>query len=245
MFNVFGGHAPLQDLQADWLIRETPQCQGDFSSQGDSTCMTELLEAGGSSMNEDLQADWLIRGLYTRRNPSKLQEVETLLKKYEASDKIAFYKRVCQKYGDAPVVFASERREQRAVELIRDLYMRRSPAKAREVDELLKQYKGSREKFYQRVCAKYGEKPVDLAVDVESCSSSSSTACTRTPSTSDSSKKCTLCNSAYTGFGQVCFHCRKRGSRGSAQQCQQCEEYFQGFGNACHDCRELGEELMG
>merc|ERR1719343_859557 len=112
-------------------------------------------------MSEMLQAEWLICNVYTRKNPSKLGEVKCLLKKYAASHKIRFYKAVCEKYGETPMEFESERRERRAAELVRDLYMRMNPMAVQQVEKLLEQCTGSREKFYRRVCAKYGEKPVD------------------------------------------------------------------------------------
>lgn len=45
----------------------------------------------------------LIRGVYERRNPTKLAEFESVMKKYAGSE-AEVYKHVCQKYGETPVL---------------------------------------------------------------------------------------------------------------------------------------------
>merc|ERR1719221_1412759 len=208
--------------------------------------MADFIKAGGKSMSEELQAEWLICNLYARKSPSKLREVQSILEKYAASRKVRFYKVVCEKYGETPMEFASERRERRAAELVRDLYMRMNPMAVQQVEKLLEQCTGSREKFYRRVCAKYGEKPVDLAAEQEAHDAmfgAMSNGSTRAPSSSSESrgKQCSMCHSVFSGFGSVCSGCRKRGSQGSAQQCSICSEYFQGFGDTCPDCKVNAE----
>merc|ERR1712113_1180429 len=96
-------------------------------------------------------------------------------------------------------------------------YLRMNPMAYQEVEKLLQQCTGSREKFYRRVCERYGEKPVDLAAEQEAhdaMSGAMSNASTRAPSPSSESrgKQCSLCHSVYSGFGSVCFRCRKRGA---------------------------------
>merc|ERR1719410_1372424 len=115
---------------------------------------------------------------------------------------------------------------------------------SQEVDELLNQRKGSTEKFRQRVCTSYGETHLGLARRQraqDAMSGAMSNASTRalSPSSESPGKQCSLCHSAYSGFGSVCFRCRKQGSRGSAKQCASCSNYFHGFGDTCHDCKVL------
>jgi len=47
----------------------------------------------------------LIKGVYERRNPSKLGELDALFSKYKGSE-LDVYRHVCQKYGETPVTFS-------------------------------------------------------------------------------------------------------------------------------------------
>mmetsp|Transcript_54590 Transcript_54590/g.90353 ORF Transcript_54590/g.90353 Transcript_54590/m.90353 type:complete len:436 (+) Transcript_54590:17-1324(+) len=55
----------------------------------------------GAASAEQLRA--LVRGVYERRNPAKLSELEGLFKKYAGSE-MEVYTHVCQKYGETPQI---------------------------------------------------------------------------------------------------------------------------------------------
>ena len=45
----------------------------------------------------------LVKGVYSRKNPAKLDELDDLLKKYEGAE-LDMYERVCKKYGERPQI---------------------------------------------------------------------------------------------------------------------------------------------
>merc|ERR1719296_736646 len=49
-------------------------------------------------------------------------------------------------------------------------------------------------------------------------------------------KECSLCASAFHGYGDACGACRRMGAAGSSRQCSRCACYFQGFGSTCTEC---------
>lgn len=51
---------------------------------------------------------------------------------------------------------------ERLLELIRDVYRRRNPAKLMDLSALLRKWKGREVEMYEQICAKYGEEPQDL-----------------------------------------------------------------------------------
>mmetsp|Transcript_89636 Transcript_89636/g.141508 ORF Transcript_89636/g.141508 Transcript_89636/m.141508 type:complete len:764 (-) Transcript_89636:102-2393(-) len=60
-------------------------------------------KASEEKETEASQLRALIRGVYQRRNPTKLAEFETLMKKY-AGTEAEVYAHVCQKYGETPML---------------------------------------------------------------------------------------------------------------------------------------------
>eukprot|EP00928_Gymnodinium_smaydae_P011779 TRINITY_DN14311_c0_g1_i1.p1 TRINITY_DN14311_c0_g1~~TRINITY_DN14311_c0_g1_i1.p1 ORF type:complete len:627 (-),score=97.70 TRINITY_DN14311_c0_g1_i1:96-1940(-) len=120
----------------------------------------------------------LIRAVYEQKNPSKLDDVPKLLKKYQGREH-ELYEHVCAKYGAVAeevrgeaVAGGEDAQEDEAdgeelPELsaeeyaihVQDLYMKHNPKKVADMGALLAKYRQNERQLYIDVCEKYGELP--------------------------------------------------------------------------------------
>eukprot|EP00746_Dinoflagellata_sp_MGD_P132971 gnl/MRDRNA2_/MRDRNA2_66654_c0_seq2.p1 gnl/MRDRNA2_/MRDRNA2_66654_c0~~gnl/MRDRNA2_/MRDRNA2_66654_c0_seq2.p1 ORF type:complete len:605 (+),score=107.30 gnl/MRDRNA2_/MRDRNA2_66654_c0_seq2:56-1870(+) len=105
----------------------------------------------------------LICEVYRKKNPDKLDMVDTILRKY-AGKEAQIYMDICKKY-DIKIQHQTEFlpgfrpwRKDYYKELLCEVYRAKNPAKLKEVDNLLKKYEGKEWDMYNALCKKYGWK---------------------------------------------------------------------------------------
>lgn len=107
----------------------------------------------------------LICEIYEEHNPSKLSDVDGLLKKYRGKEEMV-YKGVCEKYKVQPKVEKPKEEEPPKVlsvdkikQLISEIYKEHNKEKLGEIDTLMKKYEGKEKTLYLAVCQKYNVEP--------------------------------------------------------------------------------------
>merc|ERR1740121_19285 len=121
----------------------------------------------------------------------------------------------------------------------------------------MRQYKGSRAKFYLRICEKYGETAIDLTSLTSAHKSQVSLSNIATAPSAVGASKAAKSNASTRAPSAVSLATAmqtKEGSsqgsmeekpvmsrQGSIKQCERCLEKWIGFGSVCDRCRKFGK----
>jgi len=110
----------------------------------------------------------LICEIYQEHNPSKLNDVDSLLAKYKGREELV-YRGICDKYKVEPKIPKIEKKDgeggdasksvEKYKQLISEIYQEHNKEKLGEIDELLKKYSGKEKTLYLAVCHKYKIEP--------------------------------------------------------------------------------------
>mmetsp|Transcript_69599 Transcript_69599/g.193663 ORF Transcript_69599/g.193663 Transcript_69599/m.193663 type:complete len:549 (+) Transcript_69599:1-1647(+) len=142
---------------------------------------SELQEEGAEPLTAE-QYKMLLQRIYEDRNPSKLEDLDRLMSKYQGLEH-ELYKNVCEKYdvdaeafaAQAPAASPAEAGDQdfagledagvpqlsakEFAVLIQTLYVQYNPKKLQDIGALLQKYRHREGDLYEEACQKYGVHP--------------------------------------------------------------------------------------